>query len=119
DISIDGDIVYAIQGSGTATLILEAQNKIILKDDRYITRKDGNSGSLNLQLIANLDNDDTNGGNIEFGENSYIDTHGGDFVAIGFGFKVPTTAENPAILTGGGDITLTMTGAISLGSSIR
>lgn len=91
-----------------ATLRLEASNDIIMKSN--IVRANQNENKLNVELIA--------GGNVSFSAGAKIETQGGIFKASGVNF---TTADSttPAISTNGGNVSLDVTGAISIGSGIN
>lgn len=81
NISLLSNIEYDLAQGETTTLRLEAHNNIVFGNGRYISSASGNSGKLNLELIANLDGDTSNGGNIIFNQGSYIRTSGGYFSA--------------------------------------
>ena len=81
NISLLSNIEYDIAPGGTTTLRLEAHNNIIFGNNSYIRNASDDSGKLNVELIANLDGDTNNGGNIIFNQGSYIRTSGGYFSA--------------------------------------
>jgi len=91
-----------------ATLRLEASNDIIMKNS--IVRANQNENKLNVELVA--------GGNVSFTAGAKIETQGGSFKASGINF---TTADSttPAISTNGGNVSLDVTGAVSIGSGIN
>ena len=81
NISLLSNIEYDIDQGETTTLRLEAHNNVVFGNNRYIKNASDNSGKLNIELIANLDGDTNNGGNIIFNQGSYLRTSGGYFSA--------------------------------------
>lgn len=110
--------------SGSATLILDAHNNIDLGIFKILRKNNLNGESLNVEMHSRS-------GNITFGAGARVITHGGIFKASGVDFTLANantddffaidTSINPGDSNAnpGGDVTLNMTGAISLGSSIR
>src|SRR5690554_3952411 len=110
--------------SGSATLILDAHNNIDLGIFKILRKNNLNGESLNVEMHSRS-------GNITFGAGARVITHGGIFKASGVDFTLANantddffaidTSINPGDSNAnpGGNVTLNMTGAISLGSSIR
>lgn len=128
NIRLDDSIQYNISNGNTATLRLEAHNNIIFGNSRYISSASGNSGKLNLELIANLDGDTSNGGNIIFNQGSYVSTSGGYFTAENGNHFLTHVSSTPSFVsidtsTGndeiGGAITINMSGDVILGSRVK
>ncbi len=100
-------------GTNERTLTLRAHNGIEIAQGFNST-----SQPLNLNLIADFDNNGT--GNIDIDASYTFNTRGGDITATGVGFNLidPTPSDNNnaelGIETNGGNITLNMTGAIDL-----
>ncbi|MFL0809073.1 MAG: filamentous hemagglutinin N-terminal domain-containing protein [Agarilytica sp.] len=102
----DGDITFnnelADSGSGASTLILNADGDINT-NGQDIT---GTGSGLSLEFNA--------GGDVLLGT-SAIDTNGGSFTATGVDF---TADDTSSITTGGGNVNIYVTGAVSLGADV-
>lgn len=100
-------------GTNERTLTLRAHNGIEIAEGFNST-----SQPLNLNLIADFDNNGT--GNIDIDASYTFNTRGGDITATGVDFNLidPTPSDNNnaelGIETNGGNITLNMTGSIDL-----
>jgi len=108
---------FDYNGNGGSTLILNAANNIDTNGNNII----GNNGNddFNLELNADYSSTGTGDGvgNVII-NNSQILTRGGDFTASGVDFTLTEALTGQNLQTGGGDVSLSMTGTININGAI-
>ncbi len=115
NITFNADFDY--NGNGGSTLILNAANNINTNGQSII----GNNGNNDFNLELNADYSSTGTGdgvgNVII-DNSQIRTRGGSFTASGVDFTLTESLPGNNLQTNGGDVRLSMTGAVNINGAI-